>query len=102
MQAWSLLARPRDDSSDLQPGGRRQQLIAENADAQTPPLMATPSEPLRVVEFFAGIGGLHYALQRSGVPHRVVQAFDVDDSAVRPHGKSERGVSSASVSRRRL
>lgn len=75
---------------------------AENADAQTPPLMATPSEPLRVVEFFAGIGGLHYALQRSGVPHRVVQAFDVDDSAVRPHGKSERGGSSASVSRRRL
>ncbi|EOD23622.1 hypothetical protein EMIHUDRAFT_44391, partial [Emiliania huxleyi CCMP1516] len=47
--------------------------------------MATLSEPLRVVEFFAGIGGLHYALQRSGVPHRVVQAFDVDDSAVRTY-----------------
>mmetsp|Transcript_27460 Transcript_27460/g.92426 ORF Transcript_27460/g.92426 Transcript_27460/m.92426 type:complete len:275 (-) Transcript_27460:740-1564(-) len=47
--------------------------------------MATPSEPLRVVEFFAGIGGLHYALQRSGVLHNVVQAFDVDDSAVRTY-----------------
>ena len=25
-----------------------------------------------VLEFFSGIGGLHYALRRSGVPHRVL------------------------------
>ena len=38
-----------------------------------------------VLEFFSGIGGLHYALRRSGVPHRVLRAYDVDDSAVRTY-----------------
>ena len=38
-----------------------------------------------VLEFFAGIGGLHYALRRSGAPHRVLCAYDVDDSAVRTY-----------------
>ena len=36
---------------------------------------------LVVAEFFSGIGGLHFALQRSGLRHRVVQAYDVDEPA---------------------
>ena len=36
-------------------------------------------------EFFSGIGGLHYALRDSGMPHKVVRAYDVDDSAVKTY-----------------
>ena len=42
-----------------------------------------PPSERRVLELFAGIGGLHCALQRCGVPHRVYCAFDVDESALR-------------------
>ena len=35
----------------------------------------------RVCEFFSGIGGLHYALRRTGERHRVVCAYDVDEAA---------------------
>ena len=42
-----------------------------------------PRSERRVLELFAGIGGLHYALQLSGTPHRVCCAFDVDESALR-------------------
>ena len=52
--------------------------------------MKRTMERVDVLEFFSGIGGLHYALERSGVPHRVVQAFDVDDSAVRTYRHNHR------------
>ena len=44
-----------------------------------------PVSSLAVAEFFSGIGGLHYALRRVGLPHRVVQSFDVDDVAVKAY-----------------
>ncbi|XP_065901173.1 tRNA (cytosine(38)-C(5))-methyltransferase-like [Dysidea avara] len=37
--------------------------------------------PLRVLEFYSGIGGLHYALMSSGVEASVVAAFDINTSA---------------------
>ncbi|KAF9448849.1 S-adenosyl-L-methionine-dependent methyltransferase [Macrolepiota fuliginosa MF-IS2] len=37
--------------------------------------------PARALEFYAGIGGLHLALQRSSVDGTVVQAFDWDQTA---------------------
>ena len=43
---------------------------------------ASATAELQVVEFFSGIGGLHYALRRAGVPHRVVRAYDVDVAAM--------------------
>ncbi|KAH9985762.1 S-adenosyl-L-methionine-dependent methyltransferase [Russula vinacea] len=41
------------------------------------------SEPFRALEFYCGIGGLHYALSRSGVRNSatVVRAFDWDQLA---------------------
>ncbi|KAF8577554.1 S-adenosyl-L-methionine-dependent methyltransferase [Ramaria rubella] len=36
---------------------------------------------IRALEFYSGIGGLHFALQRSGVNARVVRAFDWDPAA---------------------
>ena len=52
-----------------------------------------------VAEFFSGIGGLHYALKRSGVRHRVVRAFDVDSSAVETyrHNLPETRVSTQNI-----
>ena len=47
--------------------------------------MAASQSQRSVLEFFSGIGGLHYALRRSGVQHRVLRAYDVDDSAVRTY-----------------
>ena len=38
---------------------------------------------LPVLEFFCGVGGLHCALRRCNVPHTLVCAYDVDDSALR-------------------
>lgn len=46
---------------------------------------ASSPPPLRVLEFFSGVGGLHYSLRRSGVPHRVLRAYDVDDAANRTY-----------------
>ena len=40
-----------------------------------------PTPRLDVLEFFAGIGGLHYALRRTGVPHQVRVAYDQDTAA---------------------
>ncbi|KNZ78224.1 DNA methyltransferase like protein [Termitomyces sp. J132] len=37
--------------------------------------------PVRALEFFCGIGGLHLAFKRSGVDGSVVQAFDWDQTA---------------------
>ena len=37
--------------------------------------------PLDVLEFFSGVGGLHYALMQTGVSHIVRKAFDQDTAA---------------------
>uniref|UniRef100_A0AAQ4QUL8 tRNA aspartic acid methyltransferase 1 n=1 Tax=Gasterosteus aculeatus aculeatus TaxID=481459 RepID=A0AAQ4QUL8_GASAC len=38
-------------------------------------------ERLRVLELYSGIGGMHYALQESGIPAQVVAAIDVNTTA---------------------
>ncbi|XP_065844564.1 tRNA (cytosine(38)-C(5))-methyltransferase-like [Oscarella lobularis] len=35
----------------------------------------------RVVEFYSGIGGMHFALEESGMPHDVVACIDINDVA---------------------
>lgn len=37
--------------------------------------------PLRVLEFYSGIGGLHYSLRQAGILAEVVEAFDINDVA---------------------
>ena len=65
--------------------------------AATDPAAATAEHA--VLELFAGVGGLHYALRRAGVPHRVRCAFDVDDSAlcVYRHNHGDTPTSSADI-----
>lgn len=48
---------------------------------------AGANEPLELtaLELFAGIGGLHYALLRTRLKHRVVQSYDVCDAAVKTY-----------------
>ncbi|XP_008290158.1 tRNA (cytosine(38)-C(5))-methyltransferase isoform X1 [Stegastes partitus] len=36
---------------------------------------------LRVLELYSGIGGMHYALQESGIPSQVVAAIDINTTA---------------------
>lgn len=38
-------------------------------------------EPLRVLEFYSGIGGMRYSLMKAGVNAKVVEAFDINDKA---------------------
>ncbi|XP_045443795.1 tRNA (cytosine(38)-C(5))-methyltransferase isoform X5 [Pipistrellus kuhlii] len=38
-------------------------------------------EPLRVLELYSGVGGMHQALRESGIPAHVVAAIDVNDVA---------------------
>ncbi|XP_052584089.1 tRNA (cytosine(38)-C(5))-methyltransferase isoform X1 [Peromyscus californicus insignis] len=38
-------------------------------------------EPLRVLELYSGIGGMHHALRESGIPAHVVAAIDVNTVA---------------------
>merc|ERR1712126_111373 len=38
-------------------------------------------KPLRILEFYSGIGGMHYALSRTSVSFQVVGAFDINTSA---------------------
>uniref|UniRef100_A0A8C5VN86 tRNA aspartic acid methyltransferase 1 n=1 Tax=Microcebus murinus TaxID=30608 RepID=A0A8C5VN86_MICMU len=38
-------------------------------------------EPLRVLELYSGVGGMHHALRESGVPAQVVAAIDVNTVA---------------------
>uniref|UniRef100_A0A8C8UQY6 tRNA aspartic acid methyltransferase 1 n=1 Tax=Peromyscus maniculatus bairdii TaxID=230844 RepID=A0A8C8UQY6_PERMB len=38
-------------------------------------------EPLRVLELYSGIGGMHHALRESGIPAHVVAAVDVNTVA---------------------
>ncbi|KAN0024790.1 hypothetical protein ACTFIV_009199 [Dictyostelium citrinum] len=38
-------------------------------------------EQLRVLEFYSGIGGMHYGLQESGLDFQVIQSFDINTNA---------------------
>ena len=80
-------------------GGGRSMAGAATAQhaAATDPAAATAEHA--VLELFAGVGGLHYALRRAGVPHRVRCAFDVDDSAlcVYRHNHGDTPTSSADI-----
>ena len=38
-------------------------------------------EPLKVIEFYAGIGGWHYAIQQSGLNLLVKAAVDINTTA---------------------
>jgi len=61
---------------------------------------SAPARSRRVLEFFSGIGGLHYALARSGVMcFEVLRAFDLDDAAVRTYRHNHPGtpVSTANI-----
>ena len=44
--------------------------------------MADAGQHHRIIEFFCGVGGLHYAMSESGVKHQVACAFDVDNMAL--------------------
>ncbi|KAI9309657.1 S-adenosyl-L-methionine-dependent methyltransferase [Cunninghamella echinulata] len=37
--------------------------------------------PLKVLEFYSGIGGMHYAAQLAGWDYEILQAFDINDVA---------------------
>ena len=38
-------------------------------------------EPWNVVEFFAGIGGMHFALDLLGLPSKVIAAYEISPHA---------------------
>ena len=38
-------------------------------------------QPIKVLEFYSGIGGMHYALKKSGVDFKVIGAFDINTNA---------------------
>ncbi|KAL1526486.1 hypothetical protein AB1Y20_015196 [Prymnesium parvum] len=58
---------------------------------------STAREPraVRVLEFFSGIGGLHFALRRAALPHHVAMAFDVDEAANETYAHNLRSAVSA-------
>ncbi|KAL1921808.1 uncharacterized protein VTP21DRAFT_10450 [Calcarisporiella thermophila] len=37
--------------------------------------------PLTVLEFYSGIGGMHYALHHTNIPYRILKAFDINTFA---------------------
>jgi len=39
------------------------------------------ADPVRVLEFYSGIGGLRYSLKEAGVQAVVVEAFEINDIA---------------------
>lgn len=41
----------------------------------------TVMEPLRVLELYSGIGGMHFALKNCGIPAQVVAAVDINTTA---------------------
>ncbi|KAJ2823781.1 hypothetical protein GGI24_003593 [Coemansia furcata] len=45
------------------------------------PATATDNRPIVCVEFFSGIGGLHYGLQQSGRAGKVAMSFDMNENA---------------------
>ncbi|PIA16261.1 S-adenosyl-L-methionine-dependent methyltransferase [Coemansia reversa NRRL 1564] len=38
-------------------------------------------QPIVCLEFFSGIGGLHYGIQESGISYRMAMAFDMNENA---------------------
>lgn len=40
--------------------------------------MATSSAPLRVMEFYAGVGGFHWALNKAGINAEIVASIDIN------------------------
>ena len=58
------------------------------------------AEPLRTLEFFSGIGGLHYALRDTRIPHKVLKSYGVDDAAVKAyrHNMPDTPVSTQNIS----
>lgn len=46
-------------------------------------MASKPAAPVRVLEFYSGIGGMHYALALAGleVPAKVLTAFDINTVA---------------------
>jgi len=61
--------------------------------------MSDAAAPLQALEFFSGVGGLHYALQQSGALHEVMRAYDVDSAAVATyrHNHVETSVSTTNL-----
>ncbi|KAJ2864763.1 hypothetical protein GGH94_002709 [Coemansia aciculifera] len=45
------------------------------------PVNVIDNRPIVCLEFFSGIGGLHYGLQQSGTPGKVVMSFDMNENA---------------------
>ncbi len=54
-------------------------------------MASSSSPPLRVLELFSGIGGMHFALEAAGVHAEVVAAMEVSDVA----NKGKKGVVAA-------
>ncbi|WCJ30242.1 tRNA (cytosine(38)-C(5))-methyltransferase 2 [Euphorbia peplus] len=44
-------------------------------------LVKEEEEPWRVLEFYSGIGGMRYSLEKAGVNAKVVEAFDINNIA---------------------
>ncbi|KAJ2396451.1 hypothetical protein GGF41_008602, partial [Coemansia sp. RSA 2531] len=45
------------------------------------PVNVIDNRPIVCLEFFSGIGGLHYGLQLSGIRGKVVMSFDMNENA---------------------
>lgn len=45
--------------------------------------MIDKSKEIRVIEWFSGIGGMHYALKLAGIPATIVAAIDINETANR-------------------
>uniref|UniRef100_A0A7S4B0L0 DNA (cytosine-5-)-methyltransferase n=1 Tax=Chrysotila carterae TaxID=13221 RepID=A0A7S4B0L0_CHRCT len=48
--------------------------------------------PVRAIEFFCGVGGLHYSLKQSGIDFMLVCALDVDENALRTYKHNHKNV----------
>ena len=58
---------------------------ASGAPCAPAPAPAPAPSPKRVLEFYSGIGGMHYALQQCGHAAAVVRAFDINTVANRTY-----------------
>lgn len=92
-QRESCVALPRVAHEKAQSKSR----FPQSVDRALPHAMA---EPLRTLEFFSGIGGLHYALRDTRIPHKVLKSYDVDDAAVKTyrHNMPDTPVSTQNIS----
>ncbi|ORZ32655.1 S-adenosyl-L-methionine-dependent methyltransferase [Catenaria anguillulae PL171] len=50
-------------------------------DSESSSIPEIQRQPLRVLEFYSGIGGMHYALKDAGIDAQIVAAFEVFDVA---------------------